>query len=216
MPLYAPDNEETAASSTGERGCFFGFLLPPLMVLLIGGFLAAFSWNAARYSPAASIQTKRLAPLFTPEVLRWSAQLEIWAANAEIDPNLAATVMQIESCGNPLARSHAGAAGLFQVMPYHFLPGENPFTPETNALRGLNYLKKCLDAAGGEIRLALAGYNGGISVISRAPALWSEETRRYVYWGTGIYEDARQNRSDSARLREWLSSGGASLCASAH
>jgi len=154
-----------------------------------------------------------IAPLFTPEVRRWEPQILFWAARADVDPNLAATVMQIESCGNPYARSRAGAMGLFQVMPSHFLQGENPYLPDTNALRGLAYLKKALNASGGLPRLALAGYNGGISVLSRPSAFWAEETRRYVYWGTGIYEDARQHRSESARLREWLQAGGASLCA---
>ena len=37
-----------------------------------------------------------------------------------LDPDIIATIIQIESCGNPAARSTAGAQGLFQVMPFHF------------------------------------------------------------------------------------------------
>ena len=106
--------------------------------------------------------------------------------------------------------------GLFQVMPYHFLNLEDPYDPETNAMRGLSYLARSLAAAGGDVRLALAGYNGGISVISVSESMWSEETQRYAYWGTGIYQDVRQGEVDSSRLQEWLSRGGASLCLQAH
>lgn len=166
--------------------------------------------------PAAQVQTANgngnLAPLFTPEVQYWSADIARWAAENGLDANLAATVMQIESCGNPDASSSAGAAGLFQVMPFHFLAFENAYDPEINALRGMNYLARSLALAGGNARLALAGYNGGIGVISRAEATWAAETIRYAYWGSGIYADASQNSSQSARLNEWLAAGGASLC----
>jgi soluble lytic murein transglycosylase-like protein len=153
-----------------------------------------------------------LAPLFTPEIQYWSKELTRWTKEHNLDPNLAATVMQIESCGNPDARSSAGAASLFQVMPFHFLVYENAFDPETNALRGMNYLAKSLETAGGDARLALAGYNGGIGVIARAESTWPAETIRYAYWGSGIYEDATQKASESGRLNEWLAAGGASLC----
>jgi len=43
-----------------------------------------------------------------------------------------AIVIQIESCGSPVAMSGAGALGLMQVMPYHFENGENMINPDTN------------------------------------------------------------------------------------
>jgi len=158
-----------------------------------------------------------LALLFTPEVRFWAGAIQSWATESGLNANLLATVMQIESCGNPLARSRAGAMGLFQVMPYHFYGTDNPYDPDTNALRGMAYLKRSLEAAQGNIRLALAGYNGGIGVISRAESTWAEETQRYVYWGSGIYQDAvttdnTSGASESLRLQEWLAAGGTSLC----
>jgi len=122
-------------------------------------------------SPAVistAVVSTNLSPIFTPEIHYWADSITRWAAAANLDPNLAAAVMQIESCGDPRATSRAGAIGLFQVMPYHFKAGENPYQPDTNALRGLGYLKRSLDTAGGNARLALAGYNGGIGVISMA------------------------------------------------
>jgi soluble lytic murein transglycosylase-like protein len=102
--------------------------------------------------------------------------------------------------------------GLFQVMPYHFYATDNPYDSDTNALRGMAYLKRSLETAHGDISLALAGYNGGISVISRADSTWAEETQRYVYWGSGIYQDAASDATESLRLQEWLTAGGTSLC----
>lgn len=120
--------------------------------------------------------------------------------------------MQIESCGDPRARSGAGAMGLFQVMSFHFLPTDSPYNPDTNALRGLAYLRRSLEAARGDPRLALAGYNGGIGVINRAERTWSAQTKRYVYYGAPMYADAKQGGSSSAALEEWYKKYGAGLC----
>jgi len=75
-------------------------------------------------------------------------------------------------------------------------------------------LRRALDEYN-SIRLALAGYNGGISMAANSEYYWKDETVRYVYWGTGIYKDAQMGRSNSPRLNEWLSYGGANLCAQA-
>jgi soluble lytic murein transglycosylase-like protein len=120
--------------------------------------------------------------------------------------------MQIESCGDPFAQSSAGAMGLFQVMPYHFDPGEDPYNPKTNALRGLDYLSRALAARDGVVRYGLAGYNGGITGAKRAEYSWPAETQRYVYWGTGIYDAAVEDLKISDRLDEWMARGGSSLC----
>jgi len=153
-----------------------------------------------------------LSPIFTKEVQHWANDIVRWANAAGLDPNLAATVMQIESCGDPRATSRSGAMSLFQVMPFHFKFGENPYDPETNALRGLNYLSRSLTTGGGNARLALAGYNGGIGVISRSEWAWPAETKRYVLYGAPIYEDARSGATSSASLTEWYQKYGASLC----
>jgi soluble lytic murein transglycosylase-like protein len=77
----------------------------------------------------------QIASFFSPEVKYWQPHIIKWARQYQLDANLIATVMQIESCGNAAAVSHAGAMGLFQVMPFHFMPGENAFDPAINAKR---------------------------------------------------------------------------------
>jgi soluble lytic murein transglycosylase-like protein len=163
-------------------------------------------------SSASSASANGISPIFTREIQYWGKDIVRWASAASIDPNLLAVVMQIESCGDPRAISSAGASGLFQVMPFHFHFGENPFDPETNALRGTSYLSRSLEAAGGNARLALAGYNGGIGVISRNESRWASETQRYVRFGGPMYEDASRGAASSPTLDEWYRRYGAGLC----
>jgi hypothetical protein len=161
-------------------------------------------------------QTTSLSPIFRPEVQYWAESITRWSADHNLDPNLAAVVMQIESCGDPRATSRSGAMGLFQVMPFHFYTSDSPYDPDTNAARGLAYLARSLAAGGGNARLALAGYNGGIGVISRGEWTWSAQTKRYVLYGSPIYEDARNGAESSSMLNEWYNKYGASLCRQAH
>ncbi len=177
-----------------------------------GIFQLTFPDSSVQAAPPASTP---LSLVFSPQVQYWGPSLSRWAAAAGLDPNLAAVVMQIESCGDPSATSRSGAIGLFQVMPYHFLASDAPYDPDTNAARGLDYLKRSLAAARNDARLAFAGYNGGIGVISRSEWTWPAETVRYAYWGSGIYADAINSATESARLNEWLTAGGSGLCAHA-
>lgn len=211
---------QAQASSFHHTGCLRRFFIPILSVLLVstGLVLGLSRIEIAQAETAASPQIGNtntssggIAPLFTPEVQAWEDQILAWSKKYSLDPNLVATVMQIESCGYIRARSGAGAMGLFQVMPYHFTEEEDPYHPATNAKRGLGYLRQSL-AVGGNIRLALAGYNGGITGAQRPPENWPEETHRYLYWGLDIYRDAQAGLDHSPRLEEWLASGGASLC----
>lgn len=237
---------QTAAANENGSGCLSVSLLTPLAVLVIAGFLTLLALNtptptaallvnrptplaqtnnlnppgqmppAGLFSTGNSTSPNGLSPIFTEEVQHWANDIVRWASAASVDPNLAAVVMQIESCGDPRALSRSGAMGLFQVMPFHFHLGENPYSPDTNALRGMNYLSRSLTTGNGNPRLALAGYNGGIGVIPRSERNWPAETKRYVYYGAPIYEDARSGAVSSPMLEEWYGKYGAGLCNQAH
>lgn len=156
-----------------------------------------------------------ISPIFTPEVQHWNSKIIAWSRQYDIDPNMLATVMQIESCGDWQAGSVAGAQGLFQVMPFHFKDGEDSKDPDTNARAGIVYLKQSLAYADGHFGLALAGYNGGHGVISLGWARWAGETQRYYIWGSGIYMDTVQGKTQSDTLQNWLDAGGTILCGQA-
>ena len=208
---------QTAAPQENGSGCLSLYSLSILSVFLITCLITALALNTPVKISAASpneqtSSTHQLSPIFTREVQHWADAITRWANASALDPNLVAVIMQIESCGDPSARSSAGAMGLFQVMPFHFQLGENSYDPEINALRGLNYLTRSLQAANGDARLALAGYNGGIGVISRSEWTWHAQTKRYVYYGAPIYADARSGATTSPMLDEWYRKYGAGLC----
>ena len=224
-PNYGKNRTKTA--STQPRGGCFSAIFTPLFILLGFGFIFQLltgettrPWDliveaipqgaqVAFADPAPS--TTKLAPFFAPSVLYWEKEIIRWAEDWNLDPNLVATIMQIESCGDPQALSRAGAIGLFQVMPYHFSDNEAPYDPDTNAKRGMAYLSTALNTYQ-NFRLAFAGYNGGIGTAAKPESLWPQETIRYTYWGSGIYKDAKNFKLNSPRLDEWLAAGGASLC----
>jgi len=191
-------------------------MLVPLTVIFVSAILGLLAMKAnpsvpsfVDSPPAAS---NSISPIFRIEVQYWADSISKWAAASQLDPNLVATIMQIESCGDPRAKSSAGAMGLFQVMPFHFYAVDNPYNPETNAARGLAYLARSLATAGGDARLAMAGYNGGIGVISRSEWSWPAQTKRYVQFGAPIYEDARSGINPSMALNNWYENYGVSLC----
>lgn len=225
-PFYDQDWIETT-SSQPRGGCFSAILAPLTVIFMFAAVFQFFKgettepWElgltineipaSAHTKPESADQFQTIAPFFAPSVRFWEADIIRWAQQAGLDPNLVATVMQIESCGDPRALSHAGAMGLFQVMPYHFHGSEDSYEPDTNALRGMGYLRESMDTHQ-NVRLALAGYNGGIGTAAKPESYWPRETVRYAYWGIGIYKDAEAGKEISARLDEWYAAGGASLC----
>ena len=153
-----------------------------------------------------------LSTLFTPTVMYWAEDIKRWALDYNLNPNVIATIIQIESCGDPYVSSGAGAQGLFQVMPFHFDDRENQLSTDTNAVRGLNHMNECLQLSGYDVGVSFACYNGGASVINRPQSEWFQESRDYFRWGTGIYDDASNGRTESDTLAQWLAAGGSTLC----
>lgn len=199
-------------------------LRPAVVIPLIVS--AAFAASIAASLSAPQSVTSALPPLegrnpeplaqpptiFTPSIQKWIPEIQRWSETYALPADYVAIVMTLESCGDPRARSSAGALGLFQVMPFHFAQGEDPLDPEVNARRGLTYLRRALDLAHGDFGRALAGYNGGHGVIDRDPSTWAAETRRYQAWGAGILDDLAADRIPSPALEAWLDAGGRSLC----
>ena len=212
--------------SDDQRMIFILLTVGMFIVLLVGALLkqgsdrlvvetAGIADNRTGIFDVEDVETAGsglLSPVFTREIQHWDKDIVRWAGLFDLDPNMVATVMQIESCGDPEALSHAGATGLFQVMPFHFQAGENMFDPNTNALRGMNYLAERLVQTQGDSGLAFAGYNGGHVAAGGSWESWSNETQRYFRWSTGIYADAQAGLDSSPTLQEWLAAGGRGLC----
>lgn len=163
-------------------------------------------------APAQSTSNGIISPIFSKEVQQWAPQIQEWSRTYGVDANQIATIMQIESCGDPYAESWVGAQGLFQVMPFHFEEHENMKDPDTNAYRGINYFRERMTQTGGDVGRSFAGYNGGHGASGSPYDQWPTETKHYYYWATGIYEDALSDKQISERLDEWMVAGGYSLC----
>lgn len=189
-----------------------------LVTVSLFASLVWFTWNSINSPISVKIgsnQDSKIAPFFSRSVQYWNDDIQRWAKVYELDPNLIATVMQIESCGDPTVVSGAGAMGLFQVMPFHFDIYDDPFEPETNAARGLAYLSLSFEQSGGNAGIAMAGYNGGVGVIGLPSSQWFDETQRYYYWGDLIYQDAVNRVTHSAAVDDWMNTLGRGMCSNA-
>ena len=98
---------------------------------------------------------------------RWEPLILKHAAQHQIDPDLVAAVMTVESSGNPNAVSYAGAVGLMQVMPYEPYRFPNRpaasklYDPDFNVAWGLRILADELEWAQGDAFKALMAYYDG-------------------------------------------------------
>jgi soluble lytic murein transglycosylase-like protein len=97
-------------------------------------------------------------------------------------------VMEVESAGNPMAVSRAGAMGLMQIMPATWAElraqlqlADDPFDPRNNILAGTAYLRQMYDRFGSSG--FLAAYNAGPGryeeYVNTGRAL-PRETRNYL------------------------------------
>lgn len=100
-----------------------------------------------------------------------------------VPKSLVKAVIHAESGYNPKAVSRAGAEGLMQLMPgtAQQLKVSDSFNPSDNIRGGVRYLKFLLDTFKGDVSLALAAYNAGLSRVAKYGGVPPyEETRNYV------------------------------------
>lgn len=114
-----------------------------------------------------------------------------------VDPALVHAVIQVESGYNVKALSPKGAVGLMQLMPAtglrYGVKAKDLRNPAQNIRAGTRYLADLLEMFGGDVSLALAGYNAGEGAVlkygKRIPPY--RETQAYVPRVMGFYESWR-------------------------
>jgi soluble lytic murein transglycosylase-like protein len=135
--------------------------------------------------------------------IKYGEDIEEYAKERGIDPNLVRALILQESYYNPRAKSRVGATGLMQLMPptakEHAARMRIPFAvsrlenPEVNVRIGTYHLKMLIDMFGGNAYLAVASYNAGQGNVMKwrrgAPrkpmdefleSIPFQETRNYV------------------------------------
>ena len=99
----------------------------------------------------------------------YGALIETVSARYGVAPALIEAVVYAESNFDPDCLSRSGAMGLMQLMPStaEGLGVEDAFDPEQNVDAGVRYLRNNLEYFDGDVRLALAAYNCGVSGVTR-------------------------------------------------
>jgi soluble lytic murein transglycosylase-like protein len=140
-----------------------------------------------------SAQTGETPPAQTSMVpsSAWQADIEREATAQGIDPRLVASVMRVESGGNPQAVSPAGAQGLMQIMPetgreLGLTPGPQAFDPKANIKAGVTYLGQMLQRFGGDVEKALTAYHSGPG--NAEAGTLGPEGRAYASRVMGVYK----------------------------
>jgi soluble lytic murein transglycosylase-like protein len=142
----------------------------------------------------------------------WPAECAAYYASAfGVSVELVDAVIEVESDWNPYAVSSKGAAGLMQLMPATALRFgvRDRFGVEDNIRGGVAYLAWLIHVFRGDVRLVLAAYNAGESVIR----LWglayaSPEVFAYVNRVARAYRALRLQTSRPALPLNLLHSPG--------
>jgi len=100
-----------------------------------------------------------------------------------VNQSLVKAVIHAESGYDPNAVSRKGASGLMQLMPEtaKSLKVADRFNPKDNVDGGVKYLRFLLDTFRGDVSLAVAAYNAGLSNVAKYGGIPPyNETRTYV------------------------------------
>lgn len=118
------------------------------------------------------------------ERLRFLQLVHREARQAGLRPDLVLAVIHVESLFDRYALSRVGAQGVMQVMPFWKnelgRPDDNLIDLATNLRYGCTILKYYLDLEKGDLRRALARYNGSLG-SHRYPDKVQEYWYRYWY-----------------------------------
>jgi soluble lytic murein transglycosylase-like protein len=172
------------------------------------------------------------APWIAPTVRHWRGTIDTMAARYNIDPNLIAIIMTLESGGDAKAKSYADAVGLMQITAptahdianrYLKKPVKtyNLYDPTTSIEFGAAYLAYLRDQFGSAaqgpswnstVELVAAAYNGGPSAAESIEAgTGLNDTQTVVYSRDAFNMWRERHAADSPTFDRWKERGGSTL-----
>lgn len=120
-----------------------------------------------------------LSAYWSYRVRQWEPMIIREAQRRELDPDFLASLVWMESRGDPAAVGPVGAVGLMQVMSreagFEWRPSEAELKdPATNLFWGTRTLSTVVGQGDGDIFNALAAYNGGWDqIMYRGPTIFA-------------------------------------------
>lgn len=203
--------------------------LGAILVLLCVGVISVIKHDKTPLSP----ESARITSLWIPDTVKhWHGPIEEMAKKYNVDPNLLAIIMTLESGGYSKAGSEADAHGLMQItsltaqdISAKFLKKPvkkyDLYDPKTSIEFGAAYLAYLRDEFGtiqqgpswnNTVELIAAGYNGGPGAANRleqGKGLTDTET---VVYSRDAYNMWRERHaSSSPTYNRWLERGGQTL-----
>ena len=137
----------------------------PKGINALGGLSSKQSFSYARISMAAGNSMGA----FTTGDATIDSYIVVSSARYRIDPLLIYAQMHQESGFKLKATSYKGARGLMQLMPGTAIRFgvTDIYNPKQNIDAGIRYMRWLLDKFGGDVTLALAGYNAGEGAVMK-------------------------------------------------
>lgn len=168
---------------------------------------------AAETIPAPAV---KVVGQFTDTVEQWRPEIDRWAVEYGgdgITGNLIATIIQMESCGNPAYDAPGPRAGLFGVETFYVPEGQDVFKWDTNAKIGLAILADVRKQTN-DMALVWGGWKSRNNMIKSFDA-WTYDGQRFFRDAGPIYDGAESGDGGVA-ITDWLMNGdGVIVCAGA-
>lgn len=189
----APAAAETPLTPAVARHAWFWDAVPPGIETNAAERLHAAMARLAKPPAGAGVAAPRLEAL--QQVLRAQGAGILRATiGTRVSPALVLSVIAVESSGRSEAVSHAGAQGMMQLMPDTAarFGVRDALVPEENIRGGVAYLDWLIGEFGGDVILALAGYNAGENAVHKHQGVPPfAETRDYIPKVLAAFEVAR-------------------------
>lgn len=127
--------------------------------------------------------TSKVRTSYKPDSNKYDHLIDTSSQKYGVDSALVKAIIRAESSFNPHAISTKGAEGLMQLMPETAMKMNvlNPFDPRENIEGGVKYVKYLLERFDHNLKLSLAAYNAGETVVTQNNGIPNySETKNYV------------------------------------